>query len=125
MRKIFIYTFLILILISAFIPNFCLASEVVENSVVGNVEETTTSFDDLTIYADCILLIEKETGDVLFERNAYETMYPASTTKILTAILVLENCDLDEVATVSYSAVHSVPSSYTTANLQVRRRIHG
>lgn len=44
-------------------------------------------------------------------------MYPASTTKILTAILVLENCYLNEVITVSSTAVDSVPAGYVTAPL--------
>lgn len=47
-------------------------------------------------------------------------MYPASTTKILTAILVLENCDLNEIATVSSVAVRSVPATYATSGLQIR-----
>ena len=63
--------------------------------------------------------MEKETGDILYEKNAYTRMYPASTTKMLTAIIVLENCYLNEIATVSSTALSAVPSSYTTAHLQV------
>jgi D-alanyl-D-alanine carboxypeptidase len=44
-------------------------------------------------------------------------MYPASTTKIMTAILAIENCDLTEKATVSQNAVSLVPSGYTNAKL--------
>ncbi len=44
-------------------------------------------------------------------------MYPASTTKIMTAILAIENCDLSEKAKVSKNAVYSVPSGYTIAKL--------
>ena len=36
-------------------------------------------------------------------------MFPASTTKIMTAILALEHCELTDVATASYEAVFSVP----------------
>ena len=64
------------------------------------------------------LLVEASTGKVLYEKNAYDKMYPASTTKVLTAILVLENCDLNEIATVSHNAVYSLPSGYVNANLQ-------
>ena len=46
-------------------------------------------------------------------------MYPASLTKVLTAIIVLENCDLDEIATVSYDAVMGVEFGYVSANLQI------
>jgi D-alanyl-D-alanine carboxypeptidase (penicillin-binding protein 5/6) len=47
-------------------------------------------------------------------------MYPASTTKIMTAILIIENCKLSEVATVSSNAVSatSVPDGYVRANLK-------
>lgn len=46
-------------------------------------------------------------------------MYPASTTKIMTAILTLEHCQLTDIATVSYNAVYSIPSGYAYANLHV------
>ena len=44
-------------------------------------------------------------------------MYPASTTKIMTAILALEKCQLYDETTVSQKAVSSVPSGYTNARL--------
>lgn len=58
-------------------------------------------------------------GKILYEKNAYDKMYPASTTKIMTAILALENRELSSTANVSYNAVFSVPSGYTNANLQI------
>ena len=64
------------------------------------------------------LLVETNTGRILYEKNAYKRMYPASTTKILTAILVLENCNLNDIATVSINALESIPTGYVTAPLQ-------
>lgn len=64
------------------------------------------------------ILVEESTQKILYEKNAYEKMYPASTTKILTAILTLENCSLDEMATVSRNAIYSLPAGYVNANLQ-------
>lgn len=64
------------------------------------------------------ILIDIDTGRVLFQKNAYEATYPASTTKILTAILVLENCELDEMVTASSTAVNSVYANGTTASIQ-------
>lgn len=69
------------------------------------------------------ILVEPSTGKILYEKNAYEKMYPASTTKVMTAILVLENCDLYEIATVSHNAVYSIPSGYVNANLQENESI--
>ena len=64
------------------------------------------------------ILIDVDTGRVLFQKNAYEAAYPASTTKVLTAILVLENCEIDEMVTASSLAVNSVYANGTTASIQ-------
>ena len=53
--------------------------------------------------------------------NSEEQLFPASTTKILTAIITLEKCDLNSVVTVSRSAVLSVPSRIFFC-LFIRRR---
>ena len=45
--------------------------------------------EDLKIYSDACILLENKTGKILYEKNANQKMYPASTTKILTAILTL------------------------------------
>lgn len=65
------------------------------------------------------VLIHADTGKILYEKESNKTMYPASTTKIMTAILVLENAQLTDIATVSSNAVKSVPAGYSRANLQV------
>jgi len=70
-----------------------------------------------------VILVESSTGKILYEKNAYEKMYPASTTKVLTAILTLENCDLDEMATVSHHSIYSLPNGYVNANLQEGEQI--
>ena len=71
------------------------------------------------IYSPSALLMDYNTGKILYEKNINEKMYPASLTKVLTAIVVLENSNLDDNATVSYDAVMSIPYGYVTANLQV------
>lgn len=63
------------------------------------------------------ILVENSTGNILYEKKANEKMYPASTTKIMTAILTIEKCNLDEIAVVSENAVKSVPAGYTNAKL--------
>jgi D-alanyl-D-alanine carboxypeptidase (penicillin-binding protein 5/6) len=45
------------------------------------------------------ILIDVKTGMVLFEKNPHKKLYPASITKVMTAILVLENSELDEIVT--------------------------
>lgn len=54
--------------------------------------------------ARAAVLIETETGRVLFEKNADERLAIASTTKIMTALLAIENCSLDEIVTAGKNA---------------------
>lgn len=68
-------------------------------------------------YSSACLLMEESTGKILYSKNANSIMYPASTTKIMTAILTLENCNLSDTAVVSHNAVFSIPSGYSTASL--------
>lgn len=68
-------------------------------------------------YSSACLLMEEITGKILYSKNANSIMYPASTTKIMTAILTLENCNLSDTAVVSHNAVFSIPSGYSTASL--------
>ena len=63
-------------------------------------------------------MIEANTGKILYEKNSNDVRFPASTTKIMTAILTVENCNLDDVATVSHNAVYSIPYDYTHASLK-------
>lgn len=65
------------------------------------------------------ILVEVSTGRILYEKNSTKQMYPASTTKIMTAILVIENCELSDIVTVSQTALNSIPTGYVTSNLQV------
>lgn len=48
------------------------------------------------VAAHAAILIDADTGQILYEKNAHESMYPASTTKILTCIIALEESELDE-----------------------------
>lgn len=55
--------------------------------------------------SESAVLLDTETNAVLFNKNADEKMYPASLTKIATAIYALEKGDLDSIAVVSDNAV--------------------
>lgn len=74
---------------------------------------------EMVIYSESAILMESTTGKVLYDKNMNERRYPASTTKILTAIIALEKCDLNETAVASANAVNTIKSGYTKANIQV------
>lgn len=71
--------------------------------------------DESMLYAHSAILLEASTGEVLFEKNADEIMYPASTTKILTAYIALQMADLEnDIVTISQNAIDLVPPTYAT-----------
>lgn len=81
--------------------------------------------DDTMLYARSAILIEASTGEVLFEKNADEIMYPASTTKILTGYIALKMgvLDDDDIVTISENAVSLVPATYATIPLSIGEEV--
>lgn len=93
-KKLIYCLFLFVLLFTFFIPSYIKASEEVEPS----------------IDSPSAILTDLSSGKVLYEKNSNEKMYPASLTKVLTAIIVLEHCKLDEIVIVSENAVMTVSS---------------
>lgn len=60
-------------------------------------------FDPDQVSTPYIVLMDADTGAILYQKNAHEQAYPASTTKIMTAILAIENANLDDQVTVGDS----------------------
>ncbi len=60
------------------------------------------------IGAESAILLEANTGAVLYAKNIDAPLYPASITKILTALIAYEKCDMNEMVTFSFDAVHSI-----------------
>lgn len=52
--------------------------------------------------------MEASTGTILYAKGIDEQHYPASITKIMTVLLALENCQMDEEVTFSHNAVYSI-----------------
>jgi serine-type D-Ala-D-Ala carboxypeptidase (penicillin-binding protein 5/6) len=59
----------------------------------------------LEIKSEAAVLVDSETGAILYSKNSNERLYPASLTKIATAIYAIENGNIDDVVTVSARAV--------------------
>lgn len=60
------------------------------------------------VSAESAILMEAETGVILYSKNIHTKQFPASTTKILTTLIAIENCALDEMVTFSYKATHDI-----------------
>lgn len=62
-----------------------------------------------TVSAASAIVMEIETGTILYEKNIHDHHYPASTTKILTTLIASERCSLSETVTFSHDAVFGIP----------------
>ena len=79
------------------------------------------STNDLT--ATAVILVSMDTGEVIFEKNADQQMFPASTTKILTSYLALLYGDLASTTTVSATAM-DIPSDSSKVPLAIGEEIN-
>ena len=79
--------------------------------------------DDPEILSKAALLMDYNTGTVVYAHNEHEELYPASLTKIMTALLTLDavkegKLSLDQEVTASETALAGLPSDGSTANIK-------
>ena len=79
--------------------------------------------DGPIVGAQGAILMEANTGTILYEKNIHEKLYPASTTKIMTCLLAIENCSLDEMVTFSADAVFGIEPGSSNAGIDVGEQI--
>ena len=111
-RRFFSLFFVVLLLCSLLCPA-ALAAE-------GD-KEAREPIPDIAVEAKAALLIDPTTDEILYELNIHEQLYPASLTKIMTALLTLEaveagNLSMDQVLTASAAAV-DLPYDASTAGI--------
>lgn len=82
-----------------------------------------SSSEEPELISKSAILMDSKTKKIIYAKNEKKKMYPASTTKIMTAILTLEHCNLDDLVTVSYNTVMSIPEGYVSAFLQVGEQL--
>ncbi|MEE1341861.1 MAG: serine hydrolase, partial [Lachnospiraceae bacterium] len=61
-----------------------------------------------SVYADSAILMDANTGAVLYSKRIHKKQYPASITKIMTTLLALENLSPTDTVTFSRNAVYSI-----------------
>lgn len=92
-------------------------------AIILLITPTVVHAESPTINSKAAILVEVSTGRILYEKNSTKQLYPASTTKVMTAILVLEKCNLTDMVTVNETALGNLPSGYVTCDLQVDEEI--
>lgn len=94
---------------------YVFANEVSETTSQQVIDEGSTdkqedeqSDDFLQLTAKSAVLIDAKTGIVIYDKNKDIKSYPASTTKILTALLAIENTNPTDILTHSHNAVYNI-----------------
>lgn len=96
-------------------------------ALILSLSLTTPAFagiiDDMEVAATAVLLADGDTGEVLYEVNGHEKRYPASITKVMTAMLVIEAIDegrmsMDQVVTVSDTAMKGLSADGSNQNIK-------
>lgn len=94
--------------------NITAAGSTYTNAPTTNASSTTGTSSNVEwpaapeVTSESAILIDADTGAVLYEKDSHRKCYPASTTKILTGLLAIENCSMTDTITFSSTAANSV-----------------
>lgn len=75
------------------------------------------------VQAESAVLMDVDYGVCLYEKNMHKKQYPASITKIMTALLVIENCTLSDVVTFSENAVYGIEPESSHIGIDVGEQL--
>ncbi len=75
------------------------------------------TLEEPVIQAEGAVVIDASSGEILYGKNARERFYPASITKLMTALLVMEKCNLDDTVTFSETATANLESGAVSLGL--------
>lgn len=92
-------------MLKKFLLTVCLILALLTQELMLNAAENTEQKEiNLNLYATGAVLMDGDSGRVLYEKNGSEIMPMASTTKIMTCIVALENGNTEDIVTVSKNA---------------------
>lgn len=80
-------------------------------SIIESLEASSTVSNEPDVNSTHIVAIDRSTERILYEKSAFDKTPMASTTKILTAIIAIENCKLDDLVCISSKAAHTSGST--------------
>ena len=107
MKKIISIVLFIIIIsfqVSSFADDFD-EEEINEDLLKEEILDTSTNVENLPkINSRAVLIFDRESKKVIYEKNGYSKRAMASTTKIMTAIIVLENAKLTDTVEISKKA---------------------
>lgn len=97
----------------------CILTVGIAASMLAVPTMTESILKEPEITAEGAILIEPKTNTILYEKNGHEAFYPASITKILTALIVSEELDEGAIITKSQACIENVPEDSSQIGLDV------
>ena len=123
-----LFTFIIFILSFNYIVLADDKNEEITNSIASLLEVSSSISEEPKINSRAAIVYDRISGSILLGKNENEKRKMASTTKIMTAIIVLENSKLDDIVTISSKAAGTGGSRlglHTNDKISVRDLLYG
>ena len=110
----------IIIILLFFFHSAVIADDFIEEESNTEISVTTATDLDFQLLSRHVAVFERNTKTFLFEKASNEKCAMASTTKIMTCTIILENCNLSDIVTVSQKSASTGGSRLgLTANAQI------
>lgn len=114
----------ILLLIVMFTSNITYAIDVKYENYDGSSIFMAQETDKMiNITAEGAILMDAKTGAILYNKNIHQNYYPASITKIMTSIIVLENTKPTDIVTYSDNAINNLDPESSIAGINVGAKV--
>lgn len=127
----FIKKILAILLIISMFPIFSIADDSNDDEhIIEYLDtlETSSKLDTISLSSKYALVLERSTNTVLFEKNGYDKTAMASTTKIMTAIIAIENSQLTDTVQISSKAANTGGSTlgiYSNTTMSMESLLYG
>ncbi len=99
------------------------SSDKTAETTAKETEEQDPKNPTITIDAKASILVNAETGEIIEAKNEKEKEYPASTTKMMTALLALENCQLSDIVTIQQEDIAAAGAGASNAGLKAGEQV--
>ncbi|NLJ97214.1 MAG: D-alanyl-D-alanine carboxypeptidase [Clostridiales bacterium] len=113
MKKIISFLYIFIMLTSCNLPYVTAA----------NIDNLSSWPQGPDVYAEAAIVMEASTGLILYGKNIDKAYYPASITKILTALLVIENSSPGEIVTFSHDSIFNVDRKSSLIGIDVGEQL--
>lgn len=128
--KFYKILFIFIIFILSF--NYIVFADDTNEEIIHNISLFLPTSSDITteplINSRAAIIYDRTSGSILFKKNENEKRKMASTTKILTALIVIENANLDDIVTISSKSAGTGGSRlglHTNDKISVRDLLYG